>query len=129
MVIDERLMDAATAVSGSGPAYLCYVAESRSLNPLELPEQVKRAFVEEMRRGAVTLGFNERQAELLVSHTVNGTISFLKKTGLSAAQLRVQVTSKSGTTEAALEVMTKGGTLEEGMRAAALRAHELSKGV
>ncbi len=129
LVIDERLMDAATAVSGSGPAYLCYFAEARALDVLQLPEEIKRTFVEELRRAAVGLGFSERQAELLVGHTVSGTISFLKKTGLSASELRAQVTSKGGTTEAAIGVLTRGGALEEGVRAAVQRAHELSKGV
>ncbi|MGE5197333.1 MAG: pyrroline-5-carboxylate reductase family protein, partial [Deltaproteobacteria bacterium] len=65
--------------------------------------------------------------QFLVSNTGKGIVVLLTKTGLAPGELRNQVASKGGTTEAALKVLHSGGTLEEAVKAALKRAQELSK--
>jgi len=125
--IKEEMMNAATAVSGSGPAYICYYIEAGLLDPDNIPEQRREAFLSNFRKSAENLGFSKEEATFLVSNTFNGTINFLKKTKAPALELKKQVASKGGTTEAALEVLYKGASLEEAVKAAKKRAEELSK--
>lgn len=109
--IDERLLDAVTAVSGSGPAYIFLLAE---------------ALVE----AALREGLARDVAEALVHQTVRGAGHLLTDTGRTASELRGQVTSPGGTTAAALGVLEEGGfrTLVEGaVRAAVERARQLGE--
>ena len=108
-VQDENAVDAATAVSGSGPAYLFYLAE-------------------QMIEVAKTLGFSRDQAELLVKQTLQGA-SLLLQNEESASELRRRVTSPGGTTEAALKRFGEGKVeehLREGLECAYKRARQLS---
>ena len=82
-VKDENLLDAATAVSGTGPAYIFYIAE----NLLD----AARGF-----------GFNEAQALKLVRQTFRGAMDLWAETGEAPDELRRKVTSKGGTTHAAV---------------------------
>jgi pyrroline-5-carboxylate reductase len=110
-VADEDAIDAATAISGSGPAYVFFLAEHWS-------EAAKR------------LGFSADQAALLVRQTLLGATELWKRQGLSPAVLREQVTSKGGTTAAALEAFREwrvGEGLEEGIGRAYRRAKELAR--
>lgn len=91
---DEDLMHAATAVSGSGPAYLY-------------------AFIEALEAVAVRNGFAEEAAALLVRSTITGAAALLSVDEVSPADLRRQVTSPGGTTEAGLQALTGKGSLEE----------------
>jgi len=84
LVASEDLIDAATAVSGSGPAYVFYLAEH-------------------WMRAAEALGFSPTQATALVRQTLRGATELWQSSGISAKQLREQVTSKGGTTAAALD--------------------------
>ncbi len=86
VMLDERQMDAVTAVSGSGPAYLFYLAEAMAdaAKKLELPETV---------------------ADLLVRQTLLGAATLLSDSEHSAERLRRRVTSPGGTTQAATEHM------------------------
>jgi pyrroline-5-carboxylate reductase len=118
LVLNEDMMDAATAVSGSGPAYVCEYLESG---------KSKQAFLNDFRSAAKAIGFRPQEAALLVNTTFSGTIAFLKKTKLLPLELKNQVASKGGTTEAALEVLHKGGPLSEAIKAALRRAKELSR--
>ncbi len=86
----ESDLDAVTAVSGSGPAYVFALAES-------------------MTAAALALGLSAEVAAELVNHTVLGAGAMLTGTGQTAAELRRQVASPGGTTAAALEVMKQGG--------------------
>jgi pyrroline-5-carboxylate reductase len=108
---DEELMDAATAVSGSGPAYVY-------------------AFVEALEAAGAALGLPEATARALARATVVGAANLMKETGTDPADLRRQVTSPAGTTEAALKVlMGEGGLdplLKRAVEAAILRARELA---
>jgi pyrroline-5-carboxylate reductase len=128
LVIEESMMDQATAVSGSGPAYVCNFLESGNLDPKNIPAEKKNAFLRDFQKAAQDAGFTAEDAKFLVNTTFNGTISFLRRENLSPAGLRKQVTSKAGTTEAALEVLDRGGRLSEAVKRAAERAKELSRG-
>ncbi len=108
-VVSEESIDAVTALSGSGPAYFFY-------------------FVECMTNAAMELGLTNEQATHLATQTALGAGKMLVESGESAATLRERVTSKGGTTFAALEVFQAGG-LEDivtgAMKAAAERSREL----
>ena len=84
--IDERLMDAFTAVVGSGPAYVFYLAEA-------------------MARAAEDVGFDAETAVRIVRQTVAGAGELLASSGDTPAVLRAAVTSKGGTTAAATAVL------------------------
>jgi pyrroline-5-carboxylate reductase len=108
---DEGLMDAVTAVSGSGPAYVFLLAEC-------LAEAGRAA------------GLAPELAQRLARATVDGAGELLRRSDLSPADLRERVTSPKGTTAAALEVlMGKDGMREllaRAVAAAAKRSRELS---
>ena len=87
---DESLLDAVTAVSGSGPAYFFLVVE----------------LLEKM---AAEMGLSREQARLLSVETAFGAARMLKETGEDAATLRQRVTSPGGTTEKALQVFSDSG--------------------
>jgi pyrroline-5-carboxylate reductase len=109
-VASEDAIDAATAVSGSGPAYVFFVAEH-------------------WMKAAQALGFTDEEAELLIQQTLIGATALWKELRLPAATLREQVTSKGGTTAAALEHFQQqalGEHLEEGIALAYRRAKELA---
>jgi pyrroline-5-carboxylate reductase len=109
---DEDQMHAATAISGSAPAYLY-------------------AFVEALEAAGVSLGLDADAARDLARATVVGAAALMADSGADAAELRRQVTSPGGTTEAALRVlMGEGGLgalLSQAASAAALRSRELGK--
>jgi pyrroline-5-carboxylate reductase len=109
---DEGLIDAVTAVSGSGPAYVFLLAE-------------------ELARAGVAAGLPEALAAKLARETVSGAGELLHRSELSAATLRQNVTSPAGTTAAALDVlMGKDGLqtlLTRAVEAAARRSKELAK--
>lgn len=107
----EKDLDAVTAVSGSGPAYVFY-------------------FVEALVEAAATLGLRPSQALTLSLETIKGSVKLLEETGETPVSLRKKVTSKGGTTEAALCVLEREkvkGHLVEAIVAAARRSKELSK--
>ena len=111
-VEDERLMDAVTAVSGSGPAYVFLLAE-------------------ELARAGVEAGLPAELATKLARETVAGSGELLHRSELAAATLRQNVTSPGGTTAAALEVlMAKDGLqplMIRAIAAATKRSIELAK--
>jgi pyrroline-5-carboxylate reductase len=105
---DEALMHAATAVSGSGPAYLY-------------------AFVEALEGAAVQAGLSPKEAAKLARSTVTGAAALLAQGGDEPAELRRQVTSPGGTTEAALNVLLGASGLPVLLREAVTRAVRRSK--
>lgn len=108
---DENMIDAATAVSGSGPAYVFF-------------------YMQAMINAAMDLGFNESQAELLVWQTFSGAMHLHNKNNLSCNEWIERVASKGGTTEAAVNVFKEGKlseTIEKGIYAAFKRAVELGQ--
>lgn len=108
--VEELLMDAVTALSGSGPAYVFHVAE---------------AMIEAGRQN----GLSVEVATRLTIQTIVGAGKLLAESGESPSELRKKVTSPGGTTEAALKVMTSHRLMEtfaEAIRAATERGRQLS---
>jgi len=111
-VEDEALIDAITATSGSGPAYVFLLAEA-------------------MQAAAVAEGLSVDAARQLVRHTVLGAARMLVESGEEAGELRRRVTSPGGTTQAAIETFESGGFRElvkTAIHAARVRGGELSHG-
>ncbi len=110
-IADEALMDAVTALSGSGPAYFFLVMEA-------------------MEAGARQLGLPPQTARLLTVQTAFGAAKMaLESADTSPGELRTQVTSPGGTTERALQVLNDGGLtelFERALTAARERSLELS---
>jgi len=125
LLIEESLMDAATAVSGSGPGYLYYLLEGKDIAEAKI--YTRDVFIPALFESAKKIGFTERQANILSQTTGVGSLLFLEKTGVSPKELKAQVASKGGTTQAGLDVLQTGGSLEDAVKAALLRAGELSK--
>ncbi|MCA6122415.1 pyrroline-5-carboxylate reductase [Bradyrhizobium sp. WSM 1704] len=111
-VEDEGLMDAVTAVSGSGPAYVFLLAE-------------------ELARAGVAAGLPEQLATTLARATVAGSGELLHRSELPSATLRQNVTSPGGTTAAALEVLMANDGMHplmtRAIAAATRRSKELAK--
>ena len=107
-ITDEALMDAVTALSGSGPAYVFLLAES-------------------MMRGGTAAGLPPALADRLARVTVAGAGELLHRSPLDSATLRENVTSPGGTTAAALEVLMAEGGLERLMAAAIAAATKRSR--
>lgn len=110
-VESEELLDAVTALSGSGPAYFFLVMEA-------------------MEEAAVSLGLKAETARLLAQQTALGSARLAIESDESPAELRRRVTSPGGTTEAAIGVFEKAGLREivrDAMKAACQRAGQLTK--
>jgi pyrroline-5-carboxylate reductase len=125
--IEESMMNAVTAVSGSGPAYVCAALEQGNHSAETWPPQEHIRFVRDFEAAAQGAGIPAREAARLGRVTVEGTLRYLRQTRVAAQDLRRQVTSKGGTTEAALAVLAQGGSLAEAVKAAAARAAQLAK--
>ncbi|MGB3288867.1 MAG: pyrroline-5-carboxylate reductase [Burkholderiaceae bacterium] len=110
-VENDAQIDAVTALSGSGPAYVFL-------------------FLESLIKGGVDLGLSDDQARSLALATLNGATQLAALSHESLAVLRERVTSKGGTTAAALEVLNGKGfpaIVQQAMQAARQRAAELSR--
>jgi len=118
--VKEPQMDAVTAVSGSGPAFVAYLLKDLGEEALE------RVFIKE----AVSLGIEALTAEILAKQTVLGTRQMLK-VNFDADILIKRVSSKGGTTEAGMRILEEKGKTEEALsgaiKAACKRAQELAK--
>jgi pyrroline-5-carboxylate reductase len=95
---DEALMDAVTAVSGSGPAYVFW-------------------FIEQLAAAGVSLGLSAEISQKLAMETVLGSARLAAQSGETPAALRERVTSKGGTTEAALKAFEEHKLAERFLRA------------
>lgn len=118
----EKMLDAVTAISGSGPAYLCYYIKEKIIYPFK-----KNKFIQQLTEAAISIGLKRDIAERLSRQTTEGTLALLKKKNLSPEELIIRVASKGGTTEKALEVLLKGASLQEAVKAALKRARELAR--
>lgn len=105
---DENLMDAVTALSGSGPAYVFYMAEA-------------------MAAAGEAIGLSPELAKKLADQTVSGAGALLEASEESASRLRENVTSPGGTTAAALDVLMSDKGLATIMRRAMQEAKNRSK--
>jgi len=109
--VDETDLDAVTALSGSGPAYVFYLIES-------------------MIAAGIRMGLNSENAKNLTIMTCKGALALLDKREQSPEQLRHQVTSPGGTTEAALKVLETRNVKQsfiDAIIAAKTRSKELSE--
>ncbi|MEE8154210.1 MAG: pyrroline-5-carboxylate reductase [Phycisphaerales bacterium] len=110
-MVDESLMHAVTAVSGSGPAYIFLLAEA-------------------MQQAAEELGLDRSTSQLLVKQTICGAGKLLVEADEDAAELRRVVTSPGGTTQAAMEEMLKRdlpAIVRDAIKAARDRSVELDQ--
>jgi pyrroline-5-carboxylate reductase len=110
--VEERLMDAVTGLSGSGPAYLFVVIEA-------------------LADAGVRMGLSREVATLLSAQTALGAARMVLETGKHPASLKDMVTSPAGTTAAGLHVLEQAGlrgTLMAVVEAATRRAEELGRG-
>ena len=106
---DESLIDAATAISGSGPAYVFF-------------------FMQSMIQTAILMGFKPSEAELLVQQTFLGAVNLQSKGENTCAEWISRVASRGGTTEAALKVfetLNANESIHDALFAALNRAKEL----
>jgi len=111
VVVEEKDMDAVTAVSGSGPAYVFFLME----NMIAAGEE---------------LGLDPKTARKLTCSTVEGAVRLMMESGCSAGELRERVTSKGGTTAAALNHMLGQGMdrdIVAAVKAAWARSVEIAK--
>lgn len=112
-VNDERYLDMATALSGTGPAYVFL-------------------FMEAMVDAGVHMGFSRNIAEQLVYQTVRGSVEYARQAGRHLATLRNQVTSPGGTSAEALYQIEKGGlrtVMSRSIWAAYQKSRKLGRGV
>jgi pyrroline-5-carboxylate reductase len=105
--VEEEQMDAVTAISGSGPAYAFYLMEA-------------------MQEAADRLGLEKATADQLISATIEGAGALVRQTGEAPATLRARVTSKGGTTEAAINVMQEED-LHDHLVTAIMTAHQRAR--
>lgn len=127
-VIKEEMIDAATAISGSGPAYIFYDMEVNKIDPNNISEEKKQDYIARLAKASEKLGFDSQTARDLAVNISTTSINLVKETGESPSELRRLVTSKGGTTESALKILIDGGSWEEAAEAAKKRAKELSRG-
>lgn len=109
-LLEEQMLDGVTAIAGSGPAYICWLAE-------------------QMIASSTEFGFDREQARSIVVQTLLGTAHLLQQRECEPAFLRELVTSKGGTTAAALKVLelsSSAACFEQAFHAARARAKELS---
>lgn len=110
VVIPEEKIDALSAVSGSGPAWVYYI-------------------IEQWEKVAISEGFSEEDAKLMVRQTLAGSVELLENSGEEPSELRPKVTSPGGTTEriiATLEEADLQGIFARSLNAAVARAREIA---
>ncbi len=107
-VPEEALIDAVTAVSGSGPAYVFHLAEA-------------------LAGAGEAIGLAPELAKKLAQHTICGAGALLEQSDQDATELRINVTSPGGTTEAALNILMGEDGLGKLMKKTVRAAHQRSK--
>lgn len=111
--LDEKHLDAVTALSGSGPAYVFFLAEI-------------------MMQAGQEMGLDRQTSKTLTIGTIRGAARLMEETGPEPREIRQRVTSKGGTTAAAMETLESDRIREkfvQAIQAAQKRSHELSEGM
>jgi pyrroline-5-carboxylate reductase len=109
--VEEQQIDAVTGLSGSGPAYLYYIAEA-------------------LEQAGVEVGLSAEEARLLTVQTFVGAAKMLSSSGKNAKTLREEVTSPNGTTMAGLEQLAQGDVatlIGKAVKAAKRRSEEMGE--
>jgi pyrroline-5-carboxylate reductase len=107
--VDEKLLDAVTAISGSGPAYIFLIAEA-------------------LMSSAVGVGLSPEISNSLVRQLLVGSAKLLQQSAETPAQLRANVTSPNGVTASAIEALEQAGiraAIEATVQAAVSRSREM----
>lgn len=125
-IFPEDLMNAATAIGGSGPGFWGYLFDKQP--PKEWDKYKADYFIPELTSAAYSVGFDKKTARLTAKSITFASLVTVSALHITPAELAKKVASKGGTTEAGLEVLEKGGTLTDAVKAAVKRAKELSRG-
>jgi pyrroline-5-carboxylate reductase len=110
--IPESQIDALSAISGSGPAWVYFI-------------------IEQWEKVAIANGFSEADAKTMVRQTLAGAVALLEQSGEEPSELRRKVTSPGGTTERIIATLADSdlqGLFERSLQAAVMRAAEIAKG-
>jgi len=124
-IFPEDMMDAATAIAGSGPGFWCDLVQG-------IPKEKWRNysledFIPRFSLAAEEVGFSKKDARKFARSTTLGTLATVEALGITPAELEKKITSKGGTTQAGLEVLHNTKSLTEAAKAAVYRSRELSK--
>lgn len=124
-IFPEDMMDAATAIAGSGPGFWCDLVQG-------IPKKKWRNyslenFIPQFSLAAEGVGFSKKDARKFARSTTMGTLATVEALGITPAELEKKITSKGGTTQAGLEVLHNTKSLTEAAKAAVYRSRELSK--
>lgn len=128
IVVTEDKMDEVTAVSGSGPGYLCYLVKDDE--PSKRIEHLDRIIPFYEKKVAIECGFSQEEIKIVATDTANTLKKYLIEHPDEAPKdFCDKVTSKGGTTEAAIDVLKNKGesALGEAIKAAKEKAKELAK--
>lgn len=128
IVVTEDKMDEITAVSGSGPGYLCYLVKDDA--PSKRIEHLDRIIPFYEKKVAIECGFSQDEIKIVATDTANTLKKYLTEhPDETPKDFCDKVTSKGGTTEAAIDVLKNKGesALGEAIKAAKERAKELAK--
>lgn len=112
ILVEEKMINPLSAISGSGPAWVYYI-------------------IEQWEKIAIERGFSQKDARTMVWDTLAGSMELLKTSGVEPAELRRKVTSPGGTTEKIIQVFENAdlkGIFSAGLEAAVDRAEEIAKG-
>lgn len=124
-ILPEDMMDAATAIAGSGPGFWCYLVQNMPKSEWE--NYSLKDFIPKLSLAAENAGFNKKEAGLFAASTTAGTLAIVERLGITPEELKVKITSKGGTTQAGLQVLESGGSLDEAITSACRRAAELGR--
>ena len=125
-VVEESMMDAATAVGGSGPGFWGFLFNQQPKEKWE--EYENNYFIPEFTLAAKSVGFDDEKAKLAANFVSASSASAVESLHITPEELTKRVASKGGTTEAGLDVLKNNGSLTQAVQAACRRAHELAKG-
>ena len=124
-IFPEEMMDAATAIAGSGPGFWCDLVKDKPKD--EWVKYSREYFIPELSLAAENQGFSKKKARLFSGLTTSATLVTVESWDITPEALKEKITSKGGTTQAGLEVLHSGGSLNDAVKAAIKRAGELGR--
>lgn len=124
-IFPEEMMDAATAIAGSGPGFWCDLVQDMPKEKWK--DYSLKYFIPQFSLAAEEVGFSKKNARKFATFTTMGTLATVNALGITPAELENKIASKGGTTQAGLEVLHNTKSLVEAAKAAVYRSRELSK--